>query len=86
MGLFVTPFPSQILQIQLLRPSYSALRGCGQILGVRVGDFVSLLCTQCLSVFGDGGVAVAECRLQSSVNVEVDVGVNIVAHLLHRHR
>ena len=51
-----------------------------------MGDFVSLFCTRCLSVFGDGGVAVAECRLQSSVDVEVDVGVNIVAHLRHRHR
>ena len=51
-----------------------------------MGDFVSLFCTRCLSMFGDGGVAVAECRLQSSVDVEVDVGVNIVAHLRHRHR
>lgn len=69
-----------------IRRKTAIVGGCGQILGVHLGDFVSLLCTQCLSVFGDGGVAVAECRLQSSVNVEVDVGVNIVAHLLHRHR
>ena len=39
-------------------------------------DFVSLFCTRCVSVFGDGGVAVAECRLQSSVNVEVDVTID----------